>query len=101
MNDHAIRIPDSHLYPGLILDTPADPADFMLVFADDSESRVQLVHDDTGRPVLRVGGYVTTRGDVVQERVWTVREMAPRDGHLRLRLGRPLADSPSRTGGLS
>ncbi|MFD1535608.1 hypothetical protein [Nonomuraea guangzhouensis] len=99
MNDHVIRIPDSHLRPGLILDTPADPADFLLIFADGSESRVQLVHDDTGRPVLRVGGYVTTRGDVVQERVWTVREMAPRDGHLRLRLGHSI--SPSHPGGLS
>ncbi|MEV1242859.1 hypothetical protein [Nonomuraea sp. NPDC049750] len=88
MNYHVIRIPESHLSPGLILDAPADPVDFLLVFGgDDAESRARLLTDNTGRPVLRVGGYVTGRGTVVQERLWAVREMAPRDGHLRLRLG--------------
>jgi hypothetical protein len=91
VNDHVIRIPRPHLAPGLVLDGLVDPADFLLVFDDDSESRAQLVLDDTGRSVLRVGGYMTTRGDVVEERVWTIREMVRRNGHLRLRLGRSLA----------
>jgi hypothetical protein len=92
VNYHVIRIPESHLSPGLILDAPAEPVDFLLVFGDDAaESRARLLTDDTGRPVLRVGGYVTALGAVVQERLWTVREMAPRDGHLRLRLGRSLS----------
>ncbi|NJP88374.1 hypothetical protein HCN51_02680 [Nonomuraea sp. FMUSA5-5] len=90
MIEHVIQVPHSHLYPGLILDAPADAHDFLVLFGDESESRAQLLRDDTGRPVLRMGGYMTARGTVVDERVWTVRESVQRGDRIRLRLGRSL-----------
>ncbi|MEV0163194.1 hypothetical protein ACGFJC_04630 [Nonomuraea fuscirosea] len=90
MTDHVIEVAYSHLYPGLILDAPADAADFLVLFGDDSESRAQLLRDSTGRPVLRMGGYMTAKGTVIDERVWTVRETVQRGNRLRLRLGRSL-----------
>ncbi|GAA3151878.1 hypothetical protein GCM10020001_089270 [Nonomuraea salmonea] len=56
-------------------------------FGDDSESRAQLLHDHTGRPVLRMGGYMTANGTVIDERVWTIRESARHGPRLHLRLG--------------
>ncbi|MGP3917816.1 hypothetical protein OHA25_41710 [Nonomuraea sp. NBC_00507] len=91
MSRHVVQIPYSHLHPGLILDAPAGAHDFLVHFGDDSESRAQLLRDDTGRPVLRMGGYMTAQGTVVDERVWTVREAARHGDHIRLRLGRSLA----------
>ncbi|NRQ39525.1 hypothetical protein HII36_48015 [Nonomuraea sp. NN258] len=90
LSERVIEVPYSHLYPGIVLDAPAGTDDFLILFADDSESRVQLLADDTGRPVLRVGGYMTARGTVVDERVWTVRETVRDGGRVRLRLGRSL-----------
>ncbi|GAA3589678.1 hypothetical protein GCM10022419_085190 [Nonomuraea rosea] len=90
MSEYVIEVPYSHLYPGLILDAPADTDDFLVLFGDDSESRAQLLNDDTGRPVLRMGGYMTARGTVIDERVWTVRESVQHGNRLRLRLGRSL-----------
>ncbi|MFI7638006.1 hypothetical protein [Nonomuraea sp. NPDC049400] len=90
MSTYVIEIPYSHLYPGLVLDAPAGADDFLVQFGDDSESRAQLLRDDTGRPVLRLGGYMTAGGTVVDERVWTVRETVRHGDRLRLRLGRPL-----------
>lgn len=90
MSEYVIEVPYSHLYPGLVLDAPAHAGDFLVLFADDSESRAQLLGDDTGRPVLRVGGYMTTSGTVIDERVWTVRETERNGDRLRIRLGRAL-----------
>ncbi|MEV4569671.1 hypothetical protein AB0K12_38415 [Nonomuraea sp. NPDC049419] len=80
-------MPYSHLHPGLVLDAPADTHDFLVLFGDDSESRAQLLHDHTGRPVLRMGGYMTANGTVIDERVWTIRESARHGPRLHLRLG--------------
>ncbi|TDD17915.1 hypothetical protein [Nonomuraea diastatica] len=90
MTEHVVEVPYSHLYPGLVLDAPAGAFDFLVLFGDDSESRAQLVSDDTGRPVLRMGGYMTARGTVIDERVWTVRESVRHGNRVRLRLGRSL-----------
>ncbi|MCK2219114.1 hypothetical protein MF672_035755 [Actinomadura sp. ATCC 31491] len=90
MSEYVIEIPYSHLYPGLILDAPADTDDFLVLFGDDTESRAQLMRDEAGRPVLRVGGYMTARGTVIDERLWSVRETARHGDRLRLRLGRSL-----------
>ncbi|MGI5291355.1 hypothetical protein ACQEVF_49720 [Nonomuraea polychroma] len=90
MTRHVVQIPYSHLHPGLILEAPADAPDFLVLFGDDSESRAQLLRDDTGRPVLRMGGYMTAHGTVIDERVWTVRETARHGDRVRLRLGRSL-----------
>ncbi|KAB8189866.1 hypothetical protein FH608_038395 [Nonomuraea phyllanthi] len=87
MSEHVIDVPSSHLYPGLVLDAPAGAADFLVLFGDDSESRAQLLRDDTGRPVLRMGGYMTAQGTVVDERVWTLRETLQHGDRVRLRLG--------------
>ena len=89
-SQYVIAVPHSHLSPGLILDAPAGADDFLVVFGDDTESRAQLLHDDAGRPVLRVGGYMTARGTVVDERLWSVREAARHGDRLRLRLGHSL-----------
>ncbi|TDE41693.1 hypothetical protein E1295_29045 [Nonomuraea mesophila] len=88
MNEHVVEVPYSHLYPGLVLDAPAGAHDFLVLFGDESESRAQLVSDDTGRPVLRMGGYMTARGTVIDERMWTVRESVRHGNRIRLRLGR-------------
>ncbi|MER7499285.1 hypothetical protein AB0L05_05440 [Nonomuraea pusilla] len=90
MNDHVISVPHSHLHPGLVLDAPDGIDDFVVLFSDDSEARARLLGDESGRPVLRVGGYMTTAGTVVDEKVWTVREALRGGGRLRLRLGRAL-----------
>ncbi|MFC4120793.1 hypothetical protein [Nonomuraea zeae] len=90
MSEYVIEVRYSHLFPGLILDAPADTDDFLVLFGDDSESRAQLLSDDTGRPVLRMGGYMTAKGTVIDERVWTVRERVQRGDRIRLRLGRSL-----------
>ncbi|WP_188193277.1 hypothetical protein [Nonomuraea sp. SYSU D8015] len=90
MSEHVIEVPYSHLHPGLILDAPADTDDFLVLFGDDSESRAKLLRDDTGRPVLRLGGYMTARGTVIDERVWTVREAARHGNRVHLRLGHSL-----------
>jgi hypothetical protein len=90
VSEYVIEVPYSHLYAGLILDAPADTDDFLVLFGDDSESRAQLLSDDTGHPVLRMGGYMTARGTVIDERVWTVRERVQHGGRVRLRLGRSL-----------
>ncbi|MEV1175245.1 hypothetical protein [Nonomuraea sp. NPDC049784] len=90
MSTYVIEIPYSHLYPGLILDAPADTDDFLVQFGDDSESRAQLLRDETGRPVLRMGGYMTAKGTVIDERVWSVHETVRHGDRLRLRLGRSL-----------
>ncbi|MGW0811020.1 hypothetical protein [Nonomuraea sp. NPDC002799] len=90
MSTHVIEIAYSHLYPGLILDAPAGTDDFLVLFGDDSESRAQLLRDTTGRPVLRMGGYMTAKGTVIDERVWTVRESVQHGDRIRLRLGRSL-----------
>ncbi|MEQ4721572.1 hypothetical protein [Nonomuraea sp. B19D2] len=73
-----------------MLDAPAGTDDFLVQFGDDSESRARLLRDDTGRPVLRLGGYMTAGGTVVDERVWTVRETVRHGDRIRLRLGRSL-----------
>jgi hypothetical protein len=88
--EHVIEVPYSHLHPGLVLDAPAGAADFLVQFGDESESRAQLLRDDTGRPVLRLGGYMTAKGTVIDERVWTVRESVRYGDRIRLRLGRSL-----------
>ncbi|MEV3982983.1 hypothetical protein ACIBK9_08390 [Nonomuraea sp. NPDC050227] len=90
MIEYVIEVPSSHLYPGLVLEAPADAEDFLVLFTDDSESRAQLLGDASGRPVLRVGGYMTTNGTVIDERVWTVRETLRTGDRLRIRLGRSL-----------
>ncbi|MFG1695243.1 hypothetical protein [Nonomuraea sp. NPDC049309] len=86
MSEHVIEVPYSHLRPGLILDAPAGTHDF-LVLLGDTESRAQLLNDDTGRPLLRVGGYMTADGTVVDERVWTVRDLVRHGTRLHLHLG--------------
>ncbi|NUR91213.1 MAG: hypothetical protein HOY71_44675 [Nonomuraea sp.] len=90
MSEYVTEVSSSHLYPGLVLDAPAHAEDFLVLFADDSESRAQLLGDASGRTVLRVGGYMTARGTVVDERVWTVRETERLGDRLRIRLGRSL-----------
>ncbi|SDI42466.1 hypothetical protein [Nonomuraea jiangxiensis] len=90
MSHYLIEVPYPHLYPGLILDAPAEVDDFLVLFGDGSESRAQLISDATGRPVLRMGGYMTAAGTVIDERVWTVRESARHGDRLHLRLGEPL-----------
>ncbi|MBF8185133.1 hypothetical protein ITP53_05140 [Nonomuraea sp. K274] len=90
MSEHLIEVPYSHLHPGLILDAPAGTDDFLVLFGDDSESRARLMRDDTGRPVLRMGGYMTARGTVIGEHVWTVRETLRYGDRVHLRLGHSL-----------
>ncbi|MEU4575710.1 hypothetical protein [Nonomuraea sp. NPDC023979] len=85
-----IETSDPRLAPGMILDAPVEFDDLLLRFGDDSESRAKLALDDTGRPVLRVGGYMTMDGTVVAERVWTVSEVVERGGRRLIRLGHPL-----------
>ncbi|MEO3868003.1 hypothetical protein ABGB18_04145 [Nonomuraea sp. B12E4] len=95
MSQYLIEVPYSHLYPGLILDAPAGADDFLVLFGDDSESRAQLISDGTGRPVLRMGGYMTATGTVIDERLWTVRESVRHGDRVHLRLGDPLFDPPA------
>ncbi|MGW2149420.1 hypothetical protein ACWCOT_34310 [Nonomuraea bangladeshensis] len=89
-SQYVIAVPHSHLSPDLILDAPAGTDDFLVVFGDDTEARAQLLHDDAGRPVLRVGGYMTSQGTVIAEQLWSVREAARHGDRLRLRIGRSL-----------
>ncbi|WP_460780310.1 hypothetical protein [Nonomuraea fastidiosa] len=86
MSEHVIEVPSSHLRPGLVLDVPAGTRDF-LVLIGDTDSRAQLLNDETGRPLLRVGGYMTADGAVIDERVWTVRESVRHGNRLHLHLG--------------
>ncbi|WP_336205350.1 hypothetical protein [Nonomuraea sp. LPB2021202275-12-8] len=90
MNVHLVQTSRTHLAPGMVLDAPVDFDDFLLDFGDDTESRAQLLRDDSGRPLIRVGGYMTMDGTVVAERVWTVVELLERDGRRLVRLGDPL-----------
>ncbi|MFG2074262.1 hypothetical protein SAMN05421874_103318 [Nonomuraea maritima] len=87
MSELLVEIPYSHLHPGLILDAPAGTTDFLVVFGDGSEARAELLRDHADRPLLRVGGYVTAHGAVSDERVWTIREIAPHGDRDRIRLG--------------
>ncbi|MFI7612428.1 hypothetical protein ACIBP6_14505 [Nonomuraea terrae] len=90
MSELLVEVPYSHLHPGLLLDAPADTVDFLVVFGDESEARAQLLRDHAGRPLLRVGGYMTAKGTVIGERVWTVREVIRQGDRVRLRLGSAL-----------
>ncbi|MDR8410269.1 hypothetical protein [Nonomuraea sp. 3-1Str] len=90
MNDHLVKIAHPRLQPGLAMEAPADPSDFLLLFTDETESRARLVRDDTGRPVLRVGARMRLDGTVVDEQVWTVRELVRRPGLTLIRLGEAL-----------
>ncbi|MEV0198959.1 hypothetical protein [Nonomuraea sp. NPDC050691] len=87
MNDHLVKIAHPRLHPGLAMEAPADPSDFLLLFTDDTEARAQLVRDDTGRPALRVGARMRPDGSVVDEEIWTVRELVRRPGLTVIRLG--------------
>lgn len=89
MKVHLIQTTRPHLAPGMILDAPQEYDDFLLRFGDDTEVRAELLRQE-GRPLLRVGGYMTMDGTVVQERVWAVREVIERDGRRLLRLGQSL-----------
>ncbi|MEW9550790.1 hypothetical protein [Nonomuraea sp. NPDC050783] len=91
VSEYIIQVQHSRLEPDLILDAPAGTDDFLIAFGDDTESRAQLLRDEAGRPVLRVGGYMTAEGTVVKERLWTVSEAARHGDRLRLRLGPPIA----------
>ncbi|MEV4112786.1 hypothetical protein [Nonomuraea sp. NPDC049695] len=90
MSIYVIEVPDSHLRPGLWFELPADTDDFLVQFGADAESRAQLLRDDTGRPVLRMGGYMTATGAVVDEAVWTVSETVRDGDRVRLRIGHAL-----------
>ncbi|MBN6058531.1 hypothetical protein JYK22_41815, partial [Nonomuraea sp. RK-328] len=87
MNDRLVKIAHPRLHPDLTMEAPADPSDFLLLFTDDTEARAQLVRDDTGRPVLRVGARMRPDGAVVDEEIWTVRELVRRPGLTVVRLG--------------
>lgn len=90
MSAYLVQTTDPHLAPGMILDAPAHNDDFLLNFADDTEVRAELIRDDDGRPLVRVGGYMTMDGTVVAERLWTVREVLEQEGRRLVRLGEPL-----------
>ncbi|WP_049573987.1 hypothetical protein [Nonomuraea sp. SBT364] len=85
-----IQTSGPHLAPGMILDAPVEYDDLLLRFGDDCESRAELLRDETGRPILRVGGYMTMDGTVVAERVWTVSELIESAGRRLIRLGDPV-----------
>ncbi|GAA2293070.1 hypothetical protein GCM10010149_45960 [Nonomuraea roseoviolacea subsp. roseoviolacea] len=87
MNDHLVKIAHPRLRPGLAMEAPVDPSDFLLLFTDDTEARARLVRDDTGRPVLRVGARMRLDGTTVDEEIWTVRELVRRPGLTVIRLG--------------
>jgi hypothetical protein len=85
-----IQTPHARLSPGMILDAPQEFDDFLLELGGDTESRAEFLLDDAGRPVLRVGGYMTMDGTVIPECVWTITEISVHAGRRLLRLGTPL-----------
>jgi hypothetical protein len=87
MSAYLVQTTGTHLRPGMVLDAPAYYDDFLLDFGDDTETRAQLIRDDHGRPLVRVGGYMTMDGTVVAERLWTVQEVLEQDGRRLVRLG--------------
>ncbi|SEG97161.1 hypothetical protein SAMN05444920_110240 [Nonomuraea solani] len=87
MIEYLIQVSHERLSSGLVLDAPADTDDFLVVLGDETEARAQLLSDHTGRPLLRMGGYMTGNGSVVDECVWTVTETTRQGDRVRLRLG--------------
>ncbi|MEV0596044.1 hypothetical protein [Nonomuraea cavernae] len=90
MNDQVVQIAHPRLHSDLVMEVPPDPGDFLLLFTDGSESRAAVVADETGRPTLKAGAYMTPDGGVVDACVWSVRETVRQGERVTLRLGRPL-----------
>jgi hypothetical protein len=81
-----LRVSHSHLFPGAVLhlrdgqQVPADPAECLLIFSDESEAEAEFVPGDGGDPShgrLLVSAYTTGAGTAINAKSWHFTGTAP------------------------
>ncbi|MGN0096320.1 MAG: hypothetical protein ACI38U_09660 [Corynebacterium sp.] len=74
-----LRVSHSHLFPGAVLrlrdgqQLPADPAECLLIFSDESDAEAEFVPGDGGDPShgrLLVSDYTTGAGTAISAKNW-------------------------------
>lgn len=80
------RVSHSHLFPGAVLRLPdgqpypADPAECLLLFSDESEAEAEFVPDEGDEPShgrLLVSAYTTGAGTAISAKNWHLTGTAP------------------------
>lgn len=81
-----LRVSHSHLFPGAVLrlrdgqQFPADPAECLLIFSDESEAEAEIIPDhstDTAGGRLLVSAYTTGAGTAIDAKNWHLTATAP------------------------
>ncbi|MET9490788.1 hypothetical protein [Nocardia sp. NPDC006630] len=85
-----IAVGYSHLFRGLTLEFDSEAGEYELHFADGSQSRAALLHDESGTPALQVDAYATAAGTAIPERLWTIVSTHRDRGRTRATLGQAL-----------
>ncbi|WP_327138960.1 hypothetical protein [Nocardia sp. NBC_01327] len=88
--DSTITVPYSHLFPGLTLEFDSAAGEYDLIFADGSQSRATLLHDESGTPALHVDAYATAAATAIPERLWTITSTREDGGRTQATLGRAM-----------